>query len=126
MNNSLQLVTQNQIEKFTRGQVGLLRLIEDCVKNNKACDFEAVVLCYSKCVREIYTEEKYHYVGKYPNNERVYEYIDHNVYEAWKTNSWIWTYKIRALIKHWFVSTIGILVLKGKLIVLPIIQIEND
>jgi hypothetical protein len=125
MNNGLQIVTQGQLQKFTPGQVGLLKLIENCVKNNRPCSFEDVVLCYAKNVRKIYVEEKWQFVSmEFNDHRKKYEYVNHDVYAAFKNNSWIWTYKIRSLVKSWFVTTIGLLCLKGKLIVLPIIEIE--
>lgn len=125
MSKSLQIATQNQLVKLTDGQTGLLELINDCVKNNRQCDFESIVLCYTNNVRKTYVRESYYYVGEYPNNHKVYTDEEHDVYQAYKENSPVWTYRIRGLVKQWFISTIGLLVLKGKLIILPIINIED-
>lgn len=62
---------------------------------------------------------------EFNDHRKEYWYIEHDVYNSFKNNSHIWTYRIRTLVKSWFVNTIGILVLKGKLIVLPIIEIED-
>lgn len=112
MKNGLQVLTQNQLVKLSKPQNGLLNLITDAVVNNKIISMDEIVYCYCKFVRHNY----YH-----PWEAIETEYI---ILKEYKKQSHVWTYRLRGLIKSWFVNTIGTLVLKGKLIVLPIIEIE--
>lgn len=127
MKTGLQIVTQGQIERFTDGQVGLLALINDCVVKNKVCNFDDVVRVYCKTVcgtyhKEVYELEKLPGATFYSKKWLPSKKID--VYNEYKANSYEWTYRLRSRVKQWFISTIGILVLKGKLIVLPIIEVD--
>lgn len=113
MKNGLQLLTQNQLVPINKAQQGLLNLIIDAVDAKKVITMNDIVNCYCVHVRSNY----YH-----PWDAKNIEY---KVKDEFKKQSYVWTYRLRALVKQWFVGTIGTLVLKGKLIVLPIIEIED-
>jgi len=127
MEKTLQLHTTATLPKLNNGQKGLLKLINECVSINKPCDFEDVVKCYCKFVRKTYYRERRKFItlqdGRYQSVHDKYDEFD--VYSSFKSQNFIWTYHLRALIKQWFIGTIGNLVLKGQLLILPIIQIPD-
>jgi hypothetical protein len=49
---------------------------------------------------------------------------NYDILVEFEKQSFIWNKKIRDLIKSWFVSAIGLLVIKGWLTVLPTINID--
>lgn len=112
MKQGLQILTQNQLVPISKGQNALLNLITDCVTNKTVLTMAEIVDCYCRCVRKNY----YH-----PWDAKPIEYM---VRDEFKKQSHVWTYRLRGLIKAWFINTMGNLVLKGKLIVLPIIEVE--
>lgn len=112
MKQGLQILTQNQLVPISQGQNGLLKLITDCVIDKKVLTMNEIVDCYCKYVRCNY----YH-----PWEAKPVEYM---VKTEFKNHSHVWTYRLRGLVKAWFINTMGNLVLKGKLIVLPIIEVE--
>ncbi len=113
MKQGLQLITQNQLVTLSKPQNGLLSLIIDAINNKNAITMHDIVDCYCKYIRCNYYD---------PWDAESKEYM---IKEEFKKHSHVWTYRLRSLIKSWFVNTIGTLVLKGKLMVLPIIKIED-
>lgn len=116
MKEGLQILTQNQLVILTKPQQGLLNLINEAVLSKKTLSMDDIVLCYYNNVRKSY-EHPWPHVDF--DKEKVYD-----VMKEYKKQSFTWTYRLRSLVKGWFINTIGTLVLKGKLIVLPIIEIE--
>lgn len=122
----LQIHAVNKV-KFTKGQVGLLKVIKDCIANNKPLDWDIIVDCYYNNVRKTSFQRYYKYIqasggelhGHYEGRE-----VDVKVCYAEKDSHW--QYTLRSLIRQWFVSTIGILVIKNQLIVIPVINIEDE
>lgn len=86
----------------------------DCVRSNEALTFEQLVYCYSENVNGVIIQ----WAGYGPTQ------IKHNVLESYQSNTAYWQRKIKPLIKSWFVSAIGLLVIKGYLTVLPTINID--
>lgn len=119
MEQSLQILTPKR-PSLSLSQNNLLKIMVECVRTNEALTFDQLVRCYSESVNE----EIYYRTNIWRSGLPFTEEY-HNVLQAYKEQSWIWNYKIKGLIKSWFVSAIGLLVIKGKLRVLPNIEIEN-
>lgn len=113
MNNGLHLATNGQLVPLSKGQNALLKLINECVLNKRILTMQHIVDLYCQQVRCNY----YH-----PWETGNKEYM---VKVEFKKQTHIWTYRLRGLVKAWFINTMGNLVLKGKLIVLPVIEIED-
>jgi hypothetical protein len=111
--NELQIATGKR-PIMSKSQNGLLKLMFDCVRNNEALTFEQLIYCYAENVNaEI---DQYNWYGP--------SLIKHNVIDSYKNDTLYWNRKIKPLIKSWFVSAIGLLVIKGYLKVLPNINID--
>lgn len=116
---SLQLNTGKR-PIMSRGQHALLKIMFDCIKNNEALTFEQLVYCYAENVNsEIYCTDWYSKPDIFTAKQKPF-----NVIEAYLTQHPVWFKKIRDNIKSWFVSAIGLLVIKGYLTVLPTINID--
>jgi hypothetical protein len=120
--SALHINTIGQFVKLTKGQKGLLSLMRTCVKEQRTFSWEELVHCYYDNVRQEYEDWKWVNHDKDNRERRWYTY---DIMESYKANDYHWTYKVRANIKSWFVSTLGILVIKNQLIVIPTIDIEN-
>lgn len=119
MENSLQIATGKR-PLMSKGQNALLKIMFDCVRNNEALTFEQLVYCYAENVNsEIYCPDWYTYPNIFVTKQKPF-----NVIEAYLTQHPVWFKKIRDNIKSWFVSAIGLLVIKGYLRVLPAIDID--
>lgn len=122
--NGLQIQTVGQFVKLTKGQVGLLILMRDCVKNSTSISWDSIVTCYYNNVSKKMTERQY--LGDYMEGRPRYEYREYDVLDVHKEQGARWLYTVRPRIRQWFVSTIGILVIKNQLIVIPTIDINDD
>jgi hypothetical protein len=119
--NELQIYHRRKAE-MSKGQKLLLEKICKCIRDKEPLIFEDVVMCYYAGVKKTLFWANYQLdqgqmcsVGMHRNYDILHEY---------ETNSYIWNRKIRDLIKSWFVSAIGLLVIKGWLTVLPVITID--
>jgi|SRR5215217_2306675 len=115
---SLQIQTYGQMAKLTRGQHVLLKTITHKVFNKQSMTWDDIVDAYCKGVRDMYTG------GNYRETTRMYEYNEVLIKDEYKKQSVCWTYTLRGLIKQWFLLTIGALVIKNQLVVIPLIEIE--
>lgn len=120
--NALQVITTGQLPKMSDGQIGLLRIIRKCVEDKKPLAFELIVRCYYDNVRKFYYRsygwdfEKKDYTG--------YHKLDiWEMFTGKETRS-NFGYSVKPSIRQWFVSTIGILVVKNQLVVIPTIEID--
>jgi len=134
MINSIEKIVQSNLQiqyypsqfKMTKGQIGLLKIIRDCVGNNQPITFDIIVKCYYENVKKCHTDWKW--VGE--GNERkqqwtAFDIMDEYIKFSKNNNSdGRWQYSIRPKIRQWFVSTIGILVMKNQLVIIPTIEIE--
>lgn len=117
--NQLQISTGKRA-LMSKGQNALLKLMFDCVNNNTPLTFEQLVYCYSENVRsEIMCTDWYSQPNIFVTGQKPF-----NVIETYLTQHPVWFKKIRDNIKSWFVSAIGLLVIKGYLKVLPNIDID--
>lgn len=117
----LQISTIGQFIKLTKGQAALLKAMRDCVKEGKAISWDILVDIFYNNVSKISSD--YRWVGGFMNGHK--EYFDHDIMECYKSNNSQWLYSIRPRVRQWFVSTIGILVIKNQLIVIPTIDINE-
>lgn len=136
MTNSIEKIGPNNVQihyfssqiKMTKGQIGLLKILRDCVGNNKPITFDIIVKCYYENVRKYHTD--WNWVGE--GSERKQQWTDFNIMDEYikfidngnNPEYGLWQYKIRPKIRQWFVSTIGILVMKNQLVIIPTIEIE--
>lgn len=123
---ALSIQSTLQIAKLNLGQHTLLTAITSAVNNRKPLTFDDILDCYCRGVRRIYQREVYNYIDISPNNWRKEfdRYEEFDIKTEYKKNSALWTYTLRPLVKQWFVNNIGTLVIKGKLLVLPVIEID--
>jgi hypothetical protein len=120
-NYAVQVATTGQLVKFTKGQKGLLNTLKLCVESKKTLSWDIIVNCYYENVRK--TFDDYEYVGQF--NDRHRQSYTYDVLDSYKKQDFHWTYQVRGRVKQWLLSTIGILVLKNQLLILPIINIEE-
>lgn len=103
---------------LTKSEKSLFEIIRDCVESKTPLTWEAVVSLYSKVIREKYQNHFWDYDEK----QYVYEILD--VIDEYKKDSQVWKYKIKGLIRTWFLTNIGRLVIKNKLVVIPVIELD--
>lgn len=96
--------------------------MRSCVKEQRTFSWDELVECYYNNVRKELNDWKWISM-EVGNRERQYYLFD--VMESYKAQDYHWTYRVRALIKGWFITTLGVLVIKNQLIVIPTIEIEN-
>lgn len=119
MENSLQISTGKR-PLMSKSQHELLKTMFDCIKNQKELTLEHLVYIYAKNVTcEIKLSA---YWGR--NIHGVQCEVKHNVIECYLKDNLAWQRKIKGMVKSWFVSAIGLLVIKGYLKVLPNIDID--
>jgi len=115
---SLQIQTYGQMVKLTKGQKGLLDVITKRVLSKETLTWDDIVDTYCNCIRKTYTG------GYYSERTRTYAYTDKNIKEEYKNYSYCWSGTLRPLIKGWFLTSIGTLVIKNQLAVIPLIEVE--
>lgn len=109
---SLQIQTFGQLVKLTYAQRTLLETITTLVVKNQSLTWDIIVKTYCKGVRSEY---------------QVWEnrdWVTYNIQYEYRKQSVKWTYTIRGLIKGWLLNTIGTLVIKNQLAIIPLIEIE--
>lgn len=119
MNNSLQINTGKR-PLMSKSQYALLKQLFDCIKSNEPITLEHLVYIYSENVK---SEIEFH-IHWDRHIEGVNMLKKHNVIECYKADNMCWQRKIKDLVKSWFVSAIGLLVIKGYLKVVPTIDID--
>lgn len=125
---ALSIETTSQIPSLTKGQKALLFLIRSRVEGGKALDFESILMVYYNNVRKTFSRG----IGwTYTRNEdgsptygsgRYAEYIQFDILECWKKQEYLFEFKPQ--VRQWFVSNIGILVIKNQLVIVPTIDLE--
>lgn len=131
MNKGLQIQTTGSLPKLSNGQSGLYKAIQKAVYQNKPITMDDIVDLYCKFVRSNYVVARSKGVWVLEGNREVYKgskfshYDEYDVKKEYKNKTSTWHYTLRALIRQWFVNNIGTLVLKGMLIALPIINVED-
>jgi hypothetical protein len=115
---TLSIKTYSGLTKLTVGQKVLLKVITEKVIERKSLTWDDIVDCYCKGVKSEYANWEYCYT------KQEYIWVYYKVKKAYKDNHWIWTYNLRAKVKQWFLSTIGILVVKNQLAVIPLMEVE--
>lgn len=119
MENSLQISTGKR-PLMSKSQHALLKQLFDCIKSEQPLTIEHLVYIYAENVsREIEFSRNWgrHYEG-------VITGIKYGVIECYLNDNIAWQRKIKGLVKSWFVSAIGLLVIKGYLKVVPTIDID--
>ena len=109
---ALQISSLDTRPKLTKGQSGLLKILRSCVLQNSPISWDLICKCYYDNVRSTHTN---YYMGQYTNLD---------ILEQYRKQTLTWQYWIRPKIRQWFVSTIGILVIKNQLIIIPTIEID--
>lgn len=115
---SLQIQTYGGLTKLTTGQASLLKTITQAISNNRSLTWDDIVNAYCKGVRRKYTG------GYYREGIKNYLYEDIDIKQEYEKLSSCWVYSLRPLIKQWFLTTIGTLVIKNQLAVIPLIEIQ--
>lgn len=108
---SLQVQTIGQFVKLSKGQAALLKAMRNCVKENKSISWDLLVNIF------------YDNVSKIQNH--YYQPTYQDIKECYAAQNSTWQYSVRPRIRQWFVSTIGILVIKNQLVVIPTIDINE-
>jgi len=116
---ALQLSHSRKAE-MSKGQQLLLTTIMECVKNQKPLLFEDVIICYYLGVKKTLVWADYESEKRWGSGPHK----EYDILSEHQKDSYIWNRKIRDLIKSWFVSAVGLLVIKGWLTVLPTIKID--
>jgi|GEM_PF-3661051 hypothetical protein len=115
------IISNQRRREMSKGQELLLQTMCKCVKDKTPLLFEDIVLCYYLGVKKSIhwaNYELYHSTMCITGPHK-----DYDILVEFEKQSFIWNKKIRDLIKSWFVSAIGLLVIKGWLAVLPVIDI---
>jgi len=120
--SALSIQTTGQIPKFTKGQSSLLKLIRECIDKKQPLTFDLIVWTYYDNVRKQFT--KRHYAGQDAHGHSTYSYSHHDILESWREQKDLWYFK--ALIRQWFISNIGILVIKNQLVIIPTIDLGEE
>jgi hypothetical protein len=121
-NSTLSISTIGQLVKLSKGQDALLKLIRESVANNKSIDWDVLVECFYHNVSK--TISKWKWANMEIRNDFSRTYYDLDLLDEYKKNSSSWHLYGRGRVRQWFVSTIGILVVKGQLFVIPTIELE--
>ena len=116
--NGLQFVHPIKRTILTKSEKSLFESIRDCVENKTPLTWDIVVTLYSKTVRDKYRNDFWDY------NEKRYYYEILDVIDEYKKDSTVWKYKIKGLVRGWFLGNVGRLVIKNKLIVIPVIDLN--
>lgn len=126
-------ISTNQKIKLTKGQSALLKAIRECVTSEKPLDWSIIIDSYGIGVRKTYPKKEYKTMediisidGTRYWQSGYYEQTGdfYTIKEEYLNDTNTWRYTLRGLIRSWFLATIGILVIKNQLIVIPTIEIE--
>lgn len=124
--SALSIVTTGQLPKLTKGQFALLKVIRECVYKTTPLSFDLIVEVYYYNVRKSFSlGEGWHRTNPDDwNSGRYTEYVKYDILECWKKQDKLYYFKNS--IRTWFVSNIGILVIKNQLVIIPTIDLGND
>lgn len=119
---ALQIQTVGQFVKLTKGQSALLKAIRRCVENQKSITWDVLVDIFYDNV----SKEGRDWQAKWALDLSGYskKWTVYDIKTEYAKGSSVWQYHIKPRIRQWFVSTIGILVVKNQLIVIPTIEME--
>jgi hypothetical protein len=121
--SALSIVMTGQLPRLTKGQSALLKLIRECVYKTTPLSFDLIVDVYYYNVRKTFSlGEGWHRTD--PNDYRsgrYSEYIKYDILECWKKQEKL--YYFRSQVRQWFMSNIGILVIKNQLVIIPTIDL---
>lgn len=108
--------------KLTKGQSALLKAIRMCVSENKPLAWETIIHCFYDNVSQEGRDWNANWnIERTGYNKDWYRY---DIMDAYKANNSHWQYHVKPRIRQWFVSTIGILVIKNQLIIIPTIEMD--
>lgn len=124
--SALAIQTTGQVPSLSKGQKALLQIIRDCVEEKRLLTFDLIVNVYYENVRKKFSigEGWYYAVPGDHRTGRYSVYQEYDILECWKKQDKLWYF--RALIRQWFVSNIGILVIKNQLVIVPTIDLGNE
>lgn len=106
------VLIQQSKKKLTDGEIALLALIKNKLKNNLSITREDFVKIYQKRVQ------------RYAQKDGLYDYDSENNRFIYKPRDYLKS-EIELQAYQWFVSALGRLIIKAKLIVIPVIDIES-
>lgn len=106
--------------KLTKAQKSLLSLITDAIQNNEVLTFEKIVKFYRDNVRKTYSVGVGWYYPEGSRYGRYKEYEEFDFYDSFLKGDL--KYGNRNAVRYWFTQNIGSLVLKNKLMVIPVIE----
>lgn len=120
-NKALQIHSSTKI-KLTKGQSELLKAIRLCVSENKALSWEIIIDIFYNNV----SKEGHDWNAKWLPDGSGYhkEWYRYDIMEVYEKGDSKRSYNVKPRIKQWFVSTIGILVVKNQLIIIPTIEMD--
>lgn len=118
-NSALSIQTTSQLIKLTKGQNILLKNIDSSLSKQKPITLEEIVKMYCNGVSKTHTKSHYKYDS---GSCRFDKYTTHDIYESYRNNDSLFKYTLRPRIKTWFINSIGSLVVKGKLLIIPVIE----
>lgn len=107
--------------RSTAGQLGMIKIINECVDTNRAMDWDLIVLMYCKYVRKTYRDNYCRRLNTENGSNYKWEF---DILEEYQNQTGTWTYTIRVMVRTWFIQNIGSLVMKNQLIIVPVIAIE--
>lgn len=113
--SGLAIETTSQLVALTKGQKLLLKCVRDCVAQQKPMTWDLIVLIYVEGVRATYWDRWFLDTSGRPR--------EYSVLEEYQKQSATWTYTLRAMVRGWLLSNIGILVLKNQLIIIPTMEL---
>ena len=106
----------NSQVKMTKGQKNLLKMLSNALETNTPISREDIFNCWAK---------------QYPNKQSIREVSKFD----WENNKWVYNhvkYKIewengydKTTSMAWFKNNLGSCILKGKLLAIPVINIEK-
>lgn len=124
--SGLSIITTSELPRLNKGQKALLTLIRKCVEEKKSLSFELIVKCYYDNVRKKF-QRGTDWCRIDPDDwrsARYTKYEEHDILECFKDGSLYWYW--RPHIKSWFKSTIGCLVVKNQLVIVPTIDLGEE
>lgn len=119
-NQALQINAIGRV-KLTNGQSGLLKAIRNCVQNKTSLNWDIIVDVYYENVSK--NQRSWKFANDSPK-DYTREWFLSDIKECYIRQDSKWQYTIKPKIRQWFVSTIGILVIKNQLIIIPTIEMD--
>lgn len=107
--------------KLTKGQTYLLKEIRNCTEKQTSLNWDIIVNCFYNNVSKECKDWKWANATAGDYSREWYKY---DILECYEQQNSKWQYTIKPRIRQWFVSTIGILVIKNQLIIIPTIEMD--